>query len=61
VELGYHLTPDLRFALGYSFGGVQDRDFGSYRGDRGIYFGISMKVNELLRGFGRQQPVARED
>jgi len=61
VELGYHLTPDLRFALGYSFGGVQDRDFGSYRGDRGIYFGISMKVNELLRGFGRQEPVANTE
>ncbi|WP_139276583.1 hypothetical protein [Spirulina major] len=59
VELGYYLSPDLRFGIGYSFGSVRDRDFSGYRSDGGLYFGVTMKVNELLRGFGRQRPVAR--
>jgi hypothetical protein len=59
VELGYYLSPDLRFGIGYSFGSVRDRDFSGYRSDQGLYFGVTMKVNELLRGFGRQRPVAR--
>jgi hypothetical protein len=60
VELGYYLTPDLRFGIGYSFGSVSDRDFSGYRSDQGLYFGVTMKVNELLRGFGRQRPVPSE-
>ncbi|MBD2003003.1 MULTISPECIES: hypothetical protein [Cyanophyceae] len=72
VEAGYYVTPDLRASLGYSFGSVDDRDFSGYRSDGGIYFGLTLKVNELFGGFGRQkvappqqqeslvQPVATE-
>ncbi len=57
VETGYYLTPDLRIALGYSFGGVDDRDFTGYRSEGGVYFGVTFKLNELLGGFGRQRVV----
>ncbi|MGB7443833.1 MAG: hypothetical protein WA919_22445, partial [Coleofasciculaceae cyanobacterium] len=57
VELGYYVTPDLRLALGYSFGSVDDRDFNGYRSEDGIYFGVNFKVNELFNGFGRQRVV----
>ncbi|HEY9613452.1 hypothetical protein [Allocoleopsis sp.] len=60
VETGYYLTPDLRIALGYSFGGVDDRDFTGYRSKGGIYFGVTFKVNELFGGFGRQRVVPRQ-
>jgi len=55
LEGGYYLTPDLRFYLGYSFGSANDRDFSGYRSDGGIYLGLTLKVNELLNGFGRQK------
>jgi hypothetical protein len=55
VETGYYLTPDLRLAVGYSFGSVDDRDFSGYRSEGGPYFGITFKVNELFGGFGRQK------
>ncbi|NET07955.1 MAG: hypothetical protein F6K16_25265 [Symploca sp. SIO2B6] len=55
VEFGYYLTPDLRLALGYSFGSVDDDDFNGYRDEGGVYFGVSFKVNELFDGFGRQR------
>ena len=54
LELGYYVTPDLRVGVGYSFGGVDDRDFTGYRSDGGPYLAINFKVNELLAGFGRQ-------
>jgi hypothetical protein len=57
VETGYYVTPDLRLALGYSFGGVDDRDFTGYRSKGGIYFNLTFKVNELFGGFGRQRVV----
>ncbi|MGQ4649325.1 hypothetical protein [Lyngbya aestuarii] len=55
VEAGYYLTPDLRLALGYSFGSIDDDDFSGYRSEDGVYFGLTFKVNELWDGFGRQQ------
>lgn len=57
VETGYYVTPDLRLALGYSFGGVDDRDFTGYRSKGGVYFNLTFKVNELFGGFGRQRVV----
>ncbi|MCA1991013.1 MAG: hypothetical protein LDL41_03055 [Coleofasciculus sp. S288] len=57
LETGYYLTPDLRVAVGYSFGSVDDRDFSGYRSEGGIYFGLTFKVNELFGGFGRQRVV----
>ncbi|MUG99903.1 hypothetical protein F7734_49575 [Scytonema sp. UIC 10036] len=61
VEGGYYLTPDLRLGVGYSFGSVDDdRDFGSYRSEGGFYVNISLKLNELLGGFGLQKPVPRQ-
>jgi hypothetical protein len=60
VESGYYLTPDLRVGLGYSFGSVDDRDFTGYRSEGGFYVNISLKLNELLGGFGLQKPVPRQ-
>ena len=57
VETGYYVTPDLRLAVGYSFGSVDDRDFSGYRSDDGIYLNLTLKVNELFGGFGRQRVV----
>jgi len=57
IEGGYYLTPDLRAYIGYSFGGIDDRDFSGYRSAGGPYIGITLKVNELFDGFGRQTPV----
>ena len=59
IELGYYLTPDLRFGVGYSFGSVDNDGFGGgYRSASGPYLGIQLKVNELLNDFGLQQPVS---
>ncbi len=61
VEGGYYLTPDLRLGVGYSFGSVDyDRDFSSYRSEGGFYINISLKLNELLGGFGLQKPVPKQ-
>jgi hypothetical protein len=35
LETGYYLTPDLRLAVGYSFGSADDRDFTGYRSNDG--------------------------
>ncbi|MEW6493920.1 MAG: hypothetical protein AB1589_15625 [Cyanobacteriota bacterium] len=61
VETGYYLTPDLRIALGYSFGGIDDRDFTGYRSEGGVYFGVTFKINELFGGFGRQKVVPPQE
>jgi hypothetical protein len=61
LETGYYITPDLRVALGYSFGGVDDRDFTGYRSKGGVYFNLTFKVNELFGGFGRQRVVPRQE
>lgn len=60
VETGYYVTPDLRLGLGYSFGSVDDRDFTGYRSEGGFYVNISLKLNELLGGFGLQEPVPKQ-
>jgi hypothetical protein len=60
VETGYYLTPDLRVAVGYSFGSVDDRDFTGYRSQGGPYLNLTFKVNELFGGFGRQRVVPRQ-
>jgi hypothetical protein len=60
VETGYYLTPDLRIGVGYSFGSVDDRDFTGYRSKDGPYLSLTMKVNELFGGFGRQRVAPRQ-
>jgi hypothetical protein len=63
VESGYYITPDLRLAGGYSFGSVDvngDRDFSGYRSEGGFYVNVSLKLNELLGGFGLQKPVPKQ-
>lgn len=60
VETGYYLTPDLRLGVGYAFGSVDDRDFSGFRSQGGLYMNISLKLNELLGGFGLQRPVPRQ-
>ena len=60
LEFGYYLTPDLRLGVGYSFGSVRDRDFNGYRSGDGPYLGITVKVNELFGGFGRQKVTPRQ-
>lgn len=60
VETGYFLTPDLRIGVGYSFGSVDDRDFTGYRSKDGPYLSLTLKVNELFGGFGRQRVAPRQ-
>ncbi|MCA6509693.1 MAG: hypothetical protein IM565_06700 [Pseudanabaena sp. M109S1SP2A07QC] len=56
TELGYYATPNLRFALGYSSGAVNnDRDFSGTRSAGGIYAAVTFKLNELFDGFGLQK------
>lgn len=58
AEVGYYATPNLRFAVGYSSGQVNnDRDFSGSRSDGGLYAGVTLKLDSLF-DFGRQQPVA---
>ncbi len=61
LEGGYYLSPDLRAYVGYSFGRVSDNDFTGFRSRGGVYFGITLKVNELWEGFGRQTPQPRTE
>ena len=61
LEGGYYLSPDLRAYVGYSFGSVSDNDFSGFRSRGGVYFGITLKVNELWDGFGRQTPQPRNE
>jgi hypothetical protein len=61
AEVGYTVTPNLRLAVGYSFGKVDDRDFSGSRSAGGVYFGLSVKLNDLLSDFGRQKPSPKPD
>ncbi|MBP0020102.1 MAG: hypothetical protein J7647_21425 [Cyanobacteria bacterium SBLK] len=63
VDVGYYLTPDVRLGIGYVFGNVNDEDFSGYRSNSGVFFGVTMKVNELFNGFGRQSvtPLQQEE
>lgn len=53
LEAGYYLTPDLRLSAGYSLGVADDPN--GARNASGPYLGITIKINELFGGFGRQQ------
>lgn len=55
LEAGYYLTSNLRLSAGYSFGHVHDRDFDGSRSAGGFYAGITVKLNDLLGGFGLQK------
>ncbi len=46
LELGYYAIPDLRLAIGYSWGEVLDRDFD--RTAEGLYFDVTYKINDFL-------------
>ncbi|MEJ1930275.1 TonB-dependent receptor [Nostoc sp. NIES-2111] len=59
VEAGYYLSPNLRLSAGYAFGKVDDRDFSGTRSAGGVYMGLTVKLDELFEGFGRQKPVPR--
>lgn len=60
LEAGYYFTPELRFALGYAFGEIDDRSFNGTRSDGGIYFGLTVKLNGLLDGFDGQPTTLPE-
>ena len=53
LEAGYYLTPDLRLSAGYSLGVADDPN--GNRNASGPYLGLTVKINELFGGFGRQQ------
>lgn len=54
VEAGYYLNPNLRVALGYNFGQANDRDLS--RNKDGVYVTLSLKLDQLLSGFGVTLP-----
>ena len=56
VEAGYYLTPELRLSAGYVFGEADDEDFTGTRSSDGAYFGMTVKLNGLLDGFGQHSP-----
>ncbi|WP_148288071.1 OmpA family protein [Prochlorothrix hollandica] len=59
-EVGFHATSNLRLALGYSSGSINnDRDFSGSRSAGGIYGGVTLKLDRLFQGFGLQQPLAQ--
>jgi hypothetical protein len=51
AEVGYYLTPNLRLAAGYAFGSVSGSDFENSRSASGPYLGITVKLDELFKGF----------
>ncbi len=53
LEAGYYLTPNLRMSAGYSLGVADDPNGG--RNASGPYLGLTVKLNELFGGFGRQE------
>ena len=53
LEAGYYLTPELRLSAGYVFGEADDEDFTGTRSSDGAYFGMTVKLNSLLDGFGQ--------
>ncbi|MEB3226243.1 MAG: invasin domain 3-containing protein [Synechococcus sp.] len=58
AEVGYYATPNLRLAVGYSSGRVNnDRDFSGSRSDGGFYAGVTLKLDSLF-DFGRQAAIA---
>jgi hypothetical protein len=55
AEIGYYLTPQIRLSAGYAFGKIDDGDFSGSRTADGPYFGVTLKLNGLLDGFGEQE------
>jgi Invasin, domain 3 len=52
VEAGYYMSPNLRLYGGYSFGRVNNRDFGNDRAIDGFFAGITIKLdNQLFSDF----------
>ncbi|MEO1467391.1 MAG: hypothetical protein AAFR89_14480, partial [Cyanobacteria bacterium J06633_1] len=51
----YYLSPELRLAAGYVFGRADDEDFTGTRSAGGPYFGMTVKLNSLLDGFGQHR------
>jgi hypothetical protein len=51
AEVGYYLTPNLRLAAGYAFGSVSGSDFENSRSASGPYVGLTVKLDELFKGF----------
>jgi hypothetical protein len=51
AEVGYYLTPNLRLAAGYAFGSVSGSDFDNSRSASGPYLGVTVKLDELFKGF----------
>ena len=61
LEAGYYLSPELRLSAGYVFGSADDQDFTGTRSAGGPYFGMTVKLNSLLDGFGQHSaPKAPE-
>ena len=58
LEVGCYVAPDLRLAAGFGWGRSDDGDFAGARVQRGLYAGVTFKVNRLFSGFGLQRPVA---
>lgn len=53
AEVGYYLNPNIRFAAGYSFGDISDRDLTHSRSASGPFLGLTLKLdNNLLKDFG---------
>jgi hypothetical protein len=61
LEAGYYFTPELRFALGYAFGEIDDRSFSGNRSDGGVYFGLTVKLSGLLDGFNPKTVTTAKD
>lgn len=61
LEAGYYLSPNLRLSAGYSLG-VSDDPNGRRSAD-GPYVGLTLKLNDLFGGFGRQDvaPVQQQE
>jgi hypothetical protein len=55
LELGYYVSPDLRLYGGYTFGDVDDGDFGGSRSADGFHFGVTVKLDSIFDNFGQSQ------
>jgi hypothetical protein len=51
AEIGYYLTPYLRFAAGYALGSINGNVFDSNRSASGAYFDVTVKLDTLFSGF----------
>jgi hypothetical protein len=61
LEAGYYLSPNLRLSAGYSLGASDDPN--GRRSADGPYVGLTLKLNDLFGGFGRQDvaPVQQQE